>query len=290
MSAVRGIVQRFAWTGLILAAIGLLLMGKADTAGMERFRGALSDTVAPVLGALTAPVEALTGTIEGVRDWVMLHDDNARLRAERERMLKWQAVALRLEAENGALRKLLNLVPEPDADYVTARVVADTGGSFAQSRLLSGGIDHGVGIGDAVVTSEGLAGRIVGVANRSSRLLLITDLNSRIPVTVAPAAVRAVLAGDNTEFPKLVHVGPEAPIAPGDRVVTSGDAGVFPPGLAVGVVATVSDGRIAVKPHVDAGRLAYVQVIDFGLKGILDGTPAREGEARQAAAETVAAP
>ena len=271
---VRGAAHRFASAGLVLTAIVLLILGKADEPAMERFRGTLNDTVAPALNAMTSPIETLTGTIGGLRDWAMLHEDNARLRAERERMLKWQAVALRLEAENEALRKLLNLVPEPEAEYVTARIVADSGGTFAHSRLLNGGAEQNIGIGDAVVTSEGLAGRIVGVARQSSRLLLITDLNSRIPVAVAPGGVHAILAGDNTEFPRLVHTGPDVPIAPGDRVVTSGDGSALPPGLPVGVVASTADGRITVKPFVDQSRLTYVQVADFGLSGILGSKPA----------------
>lgn len=248
-----------------------MLLGKVDTVLVERFRGAVNDTVAPILDALVSPTDAMTGTIRDVRDWVTVHDENQRLRSERERMLKWQSVALRLEAENAALRKLLNLVPEPGARYVSARVIADPGGTFAHSLLLNGGGDDGIGVGDAVMTSEGLVGRIVGVSEHSSRLLLVTDLNSRIPVTVVPTGVRAVLAGNNTAHARIMHVGPEAAVAVGDRVVTSGDGGVFLPGLPVGVVGAVEDGRITVMPHVDRDRLTYVEVVDFGLDGILNG-------------------
>lgn len=267
--AVRGVVQRFASLGLIVTAVCLMLLGKVDTVLMERFRSTVGDTVAPLLEALSTPTEAVSGTIEGVHDLVTLRDENARLRAERERMLRWQAVALRLEAENTALRKLLNLVPEPDARYVTARVIADAGGSFAQSLLVNGGRADGVGLGHAVLSSEGVVGRIVGVAEHSARVLLITDLNSRIPAVVMPSGARGVLAGDNTDRARLLHSGTDAPIAPGDRVVTSGDAGAFPPGLPLGVVATNDDGRISVAPHAGRNRISYVEVIDFGLAGIL---------------------
>lgn len=282
--AVRGAVQRFASVSLVLLAIALMLLGKADAVLMERFRGAVGDTVAPILDALSTPTEAVTGTIAGVHDLVTLRQENARLLAERERMLRWQAVALRLEAENTALRKLLNLVPEPSARFVTSRVIADPGGSFAQSLLINGGRSDGIDIGHAVLSSDGVVGRIVGVSDNSARILLVTDLNSRIPVLVMPSGARGVLAGTNTDFARLLHLGDDAPVGPGDRVVTSGDAGAFPPGLQIGVVAGVEDGRPRVAPHVTRDRVSYVEIVDFGMSGILGSTLDGGGAADQRAA------
>jgi rod shape-determining protein MreC len=267
--AVRGVLQRFASAGLVMTAVSLLLLGKVDAVLMERFRSAVSDTVAPLLDALATPTEAVGGTIAGVYDLVTLREENSRLREDRELMLRWQAMALRLEAENAALRKLLNLVPEPGARYVTARVIADPGGTFAQSLLVNGGRADGIGIGHAVLSSDGVVGRIVGVAEHSARILMITDLNSRIPVVVMPSGARGVLAGDNTQRPRLLHTGADVRVAPGDQVLTSGDGGAFPPGLRLGIVATVEEGGIAVVPHVSRDRVSYVEVVDFGLAGIL---------------------
>jgi rod shape-determining protein MreC len=204
-----------------------------------------------------------------VQSWIALHDENERLYRDRERLLQWQTVARHLEAENATLRQLLKFVPEPDARFVTARVIADSGGAFAHSLLLSAGASSGVGKGQAVVTGEGLVGRIAGVGDGAARVLLITDLNSRIPVLVGSDRTRAILAGDNSNRPKLLYLKPDAVIAEGDQVVTSGHAGAFPPGLAIGAVASVSDGEIRVTPFVERSRLEYVRVVDYGLTGIL---------------------
>ena len=279
------VIVGFASAGLVVTAVCLMLLGKVDAMLMERFRSVVSDTVAPVLDVLSTPSEAVSGTIEGVHDLVTLREENARLRAEHERMRRWQALALRLEAENAALRKLLNLVPEPEARYVTARVIADPGGSFAKSLLINGGRADGVDLGHAVLSSEGVVGRIVGVAEHSARVLLITDLNSRIPVMVMPSGARGVLAGDNSERAKLLHAGADAPIGSGDRVVTSGDAGAFPPGLPLGIVAAIDDNHVSVAPHVARERIAYVEVVDYGLAGILGSRP-RGGGAAAAASGT----
>ncbi len=276
----------------MLVAAGLMMLGKADTLVMERFRGALTDAFVPILDVLSRPADAVSRAIDTVREWVLLREDNERLRHERDRLLRWQAVALRLEAENAELRRLLQFVPEPEARYVTGRVVADASGTFAHSLVLNAGAADGIVKGDAVVTGEGLVGRVVGVAHRSARVLLITDLNSRIPVAVSTARTRAILAGTNTRRPELVHVESEATILPGDRVVTSGDAGALPPGLPVGVVAAVADGHITVAPYMDRHRLEYVRVVDYGLRergvGRSGGETAVDGTAAPAAAGGVA--
>lgn len=269
VGAIRLIAHRFAYVGLVLTAGALMMLGKADAVLMERLRVQVNEAVAPILEILSQPVDAVARVGEYVQSWIALHDENARLQRDRENLLQWQSVARHLEAENESLRRLLRFVPEPDARFVTARVIADSGGAFAHSLLLSAGGNSGVGKGQAVVTGEGLVGRIAGVGDGAARVLLITDLNSRIPVVVGADRTRAILAGDNSNRPKLVYLKPDAVVAAGDQVVTSGDAGAFPPGLAVGAVASVGDGEIRVMPFVDRSRLEYVRVVDYGLTGIL---------------------
>jgi rod shape-determining protein MreC len=269
VGAIRVLAHRFAYVGLVLTAGALMMLGKADAVLMERLRVQVNEAVAPILEILSQPIDAVARVAEQVQSWIALHDENERLNRDRERLLQWQTVARHLEAENATLRKLLKFVPEPDARFVTARVIADSGGAFAHSLLLSAGASSGVGKGQAVVTGEGLVGRIAGVGDGAARVLLITDLNSRIPVLVGSDRTRAILAGDNSNRPKLLYLKPDAVIAEGDQVVTSGHAGAFPPGLAIGAVASVSDGEIRVTPFVERSRLEYVRVVDYGLTGIL---------------------
>jgi len=269
VGAIRLLAHRFAYVGLVLTAGALMMLGKADAVLMERLRVQVNEAVAPILEVLSQPIDAVARVAEHVQSWIALHDENARLSRDREHLLQWQTVARHLEAENETLRQLLRFVPEPDARFVTARVIADSGGAFAHSLLLSAGGSSGVGKGQAVVTGEGLVGRIAGVGDGAARVLLITDLNSRIPVLVGSDRTRAILAGDNSNRPKLVYLKPDAVVSAGDQVVTSGHAGAFPPGLAIGAVASVSDGEIRVTPFVERSRLEYVRVVDYGLTGIL---------------------
>ena len=205
-----------------------MMLGKADSVLMEKFRIRVIDTAAPILDLLSRPVDAVSHVVGQAHDWIAIREENVRLREDRAQLMQWQTVARRLETENAALKQLLNFVPEPGVRYVTARVIADSGGAFAHSLLLSAGTQDGVQKGQPVVAGEALVGRIAEAASHSARVLLITDLNSRIPVLVGPARTRAILAGKNSDQLKLDYLVPEAVISPSDLIVTSGHAGSSP--------------------------------------------------------------
>ncbi|MEQ8196299.1 MAG: rod shape-determining protein MreC [Rhodospirillales bacterium] len=266
---IRTLAQRFLYLGLVGAAFALMLLGKADVLLMDRMRAHVTDAVAPILDFASRPVASAKEMVGEARAMIALKAENDRLREDRARLLQWQAVARKLEAENKALKGLLNFKPGPEASYLTARVIADAGGAFAHSIVLNIGERDGVENGQAIVTGEGLVGRVAIVGSRSARVLLLTDLNSRIPVLVESTRTRAILAGNNTDQPRLIHLPPNARVPQGDRIVTSGHAGVFPPGIPIGVVANVGDGGITVQPFAKRNALEYVQIVNYKLDGIL---------------------
>jgi rod shape-determining protein MreC len=264
----RGAAQRFALGFLILAAFGLMFLGKADTQFVERLRTTVTDIATPVLEVVAEPIAAVNGAIDHVRALAALHEENVRLREEVERLRGWHAAALRLEAENRSFRDMLNYRgPERNA-FVSARVVADGRGPFVKSLLVNIGSRDGIQKGHAAVTQLGLVGRVTEVGERSARILMMTDLNSRIPVLIEDSRVRAILAGDNTERPQLVFLPDAARLRPGQRVVTSGHGGGLPHGIPVGVVTGVEKGVPRVRPFVDWGRLEYVEIIDYDVESV----------------------
>ncbi len=269
----RGLLHRFAYLGLIVAAFGLMMLGKIDALLMDRLRVHVVDAVAPIMDALSRPAAAIDGAIDKGRELARIHDENARLRAEVETLRQWESAARRLETENESLKTLLKWSPPPEATFVTARVIADVGGTFVHSMIVAAGERDGVRKGLPVMTGDGLAGRIAAVGNHSARLLLVTDLNSRIPAIVERTRTRAVLAGDNTDRARLIYLSDGGAVAAGDRIVTSGHGGVFPPGLPIGVVVSVAENGVLVKPFVERAQLDFVRVVDFGLAGILEGPP-----------------
>jgi rod shape-determining protein MreC len=245
---------------------------------VERVRTAVTDALAPIMAAVERPVAAIESGVENAKNLLALREQNVALRAERDALMQWQAVARRLEAENRELRAMLQMAPDPRVRYVTARVIGNSAGAFVREVLIAAGARDGISKGQAALTGEGLAGRVTEVGNRSARVLLLTDINSRIPVLLEHSRHRAILAGDNSNRPRLLFLPPGAVPEAGDRIVTSGDGGAFPAGLPVGVVGSVEEGVVTVLPFVDWDRLEYLQLVDYELTGFI-GSGAADGPA-----------
>ena len=259
----RGVAQRFGFGLLVAAALALLVLGKTHGDAVRQLRVLAVEAIAPVLEVLSAPVISARHALSEIEYFWQTNRENRALREQVTRLAKWQTIARNLEQENANLRALLNPAHDPAPMFISARVIGDTGGLFVQSALLNAGRRDGVEAGQAVTTALGLAGRVVEVGQRSSRLLLLTDLNSRVPVVVEHSRHRAVLAGDNSIRPRLTFLPANAKVNPGDRVVTSGHAGVFPPGLPVGIISSIADGEARIQPLVDWARLEFVTVLRY---------------------------
>jgi rod shape-determining protein MreC len=217
-------------------------------------------------------VVAVQSGVDYVDHFFSVFEDNARLREENDRLLHWQSVARRLGSENEEFRTLLSTVAEPRNAFVTTRVIGMSSGTFVRTALVSAGANDGVAVGQAVVTAQGMIGRVVEVGSRSARVLLLTDLNSRIPVVFERSREAAVLSGDNTDRLRLTYVTDEVAIEPGDRLVTSGEGGMLPPGLPVGQVIGLEDGVWHVQPMVDPSRVEYIRILNYALPGLLPTT------------------
>lgn len=269
LATLRLLAQRFAFLTLVLASFALMLLGKADTILVERLRVLIDDGVTPVLQVLSRPASAVASVVNAVHDLAALRAENVRLAEENARLMHWQTVARELDNENKVLRSQLNYSPDPDSAFITARVVGDTGTAFARSVLIDAGSSAGVRKGQAVVAGENLVGRVAEVGNRVGRILLLTDPSSDIPVMVEGSRAKAILAGDNTDRPRLNYLSPNSNPQVGNRIVTSGHGGAFPPGMPVGVIASIQDGIVRVEPFVHRYQLEYVTVVDYGLPGVL---------------------
>ena len=260
---IKVLIQRFAFLFLILAAFALMLLSKAETSAIEKVSNVVVDIFAPLMDGLSQPAAAISDAVRAVRQLANIHAENDRLRRENARLLAWQETSRRLMAQNQALMSLLEYKPESGAKYIAARVIGDSGGAFVRSMLINSGRRDGLAKGQAAMTGHGLAGRVTSVGLRSARILLITDINSRVPVIVQASRDRAILAGDNSQLPRLVFLPSNASVNSGDIVVTSGHGGIFPAGLPVGRIIRSDDGVVRVNPFVRFEKLEFVRVIDY---------------------------
>ena len=265
---VRQALSRLTLPVLIAVAFGVMLLGKADTVMTDRVRMALADALAPIFGIVSEPIARVHDAVADAGDLLTLRSENTRLREENERLRQWQSVAMALNAENITLKANLNWIPDPAPSYVTARVVADAGGVYARAVLLSTGPTKAVSKGQIALDERGLVGRVTEVGRRSARVLLLTDINSRIPVILENNRARAMLVGTNNARPRLMFWPEGSMPAEGERVVTSSEANAFPSGLPIGVVHYTPNNVPEVEPFARLDRLEVVRLFDYGMTGI----------------------
>lgn len=250
---------------LVAATFGLMLLGKADALLAEHARMALADALVPLYAALAGPLGAARDTVAGATGLWDVSAENGRLRAENEQLRRWQSIALALDAENQRLKANLHWIPDPAPSYVTARVVADAGGIYARAVLLSVGPNHGIRKGEIALDERGLVGRVTEVGARTARVLLITDMNSRIPVVLENSHGHAILIGTDGPRPRLVYWAEGSMPQEGERVVTGTEASAFPANLPVGTVHFSAAKVPEVMPAALLDRLEVVRIFDYGL-------------------------
>jgi len=258
----------FARAGIILllsASLGLVMMSRTHTGILENVRNIISDGITPVINVLAKPVDTLSGIGRWVGEIATLREDNMHLKSDNARLLQWQAVATELSSENEKLRALLKFAPTSKSAYTSARVAVDTDSPYSRSVIITSGKEQGVAEDLAVVNDAGLVGRIVDTGKKTSRVLLLTDMNSRIPVISEDSRERSIAGGDNSDSLSLIYMPENSKLAVGEKIITSGDGGVLPPGLPVGVVTKIEKGVATVKPFVDGYHLEYVSVVDFSM-------------------------
>lgn len=254
-------VRRLVIGVLALVLLALFLIWRIDSPRIERFRVAIVDAVVPNMDWAMAPVTQVARMVDDFRSYARIYEQNQELRRELQQMRAWREAALQLEQRNAQLLDMARVRLDPQLTHVTGVVMADAGSPFRQSVLLNVGARDGIVDGWAVMDGLGLAGRIAGVGDRSSRVILLTDSNSRVPVSVQPSGQTALLSGDNSPAPVLEFLESAEALRPGDRVVSASDGGVFPPGLLVGEVALGADGRLRVRLAADYGRLDFLRVL-----------------------------
>jgi rod shape-determining protein MreC len=246
---------------LILIALALLVANRTAPDASRAARGAALDLAAPLLDVAGAPVRGFGAASDWISSYVnareksrALERDNARLRtiAEDNRQL------LR---DNERLRALLK-VSEPKADVIgVARVVGASAGGALYSAVITRGSGRGVAIGQPVRDPEGLVGRVIEMGDHSARVLLVTDNNSRVPVKIERTGHSGIALGVNGRFLHLLYVDPDAELKTGDRLLTSGQGGLFPPGIPVGTIVALGQGEPLARPAARMLGLDYVLIM-----------------------------
>jgi len=266
-----------AWTAAVVvivalvASILLILSDHRDStreqAEYSPVRAGFDAVLGPVSGVFAAPVRWTGVLTDGVKDYFFAVSENRRLKQQLVELAPWRDQAIALKNVNARYEAMLGLRTEPPVAMVTGRSVSDARGPFVNARLIDVGSAKGVRVGNPVINEHGLVGRVIGSTGGFSRVLLVTDVASRVPVLIDRTDARAMLTGDGSGNPRLEFVRGVGAVQAGDRVLSSGDGGGFPRGVPIGVAAKGIDGSWRVKLFSDRGAIDYVRVMlfqDFG--------------------------
>jgi len=244
-----------------------------------QIRAFANDLVAPILHTLERPLRAVQGGMERLAGVGDIYVENQSLRDENERLKQWREAAMQLGRENERLRQILKVPKREVPPAATARVIGVGGGTFERSVLVGAGSTDNVLRGYPVVDESGLLGRVIHVGRWTSRVLLITDLNSRVPVRVERTGALAIAEGQNEGFLRLLFLPRGTRVQVGDRLLTSGHGGVFPPDLPVARVSEIDSDYIYLEPLGFLDKLDFVRIMAYQAVPDEDEIlPAPEGE------------
>ncbi len=258
---------------LTVIAILLLVSGQVYKNLYSGLRSNVMSVTAPLINIATAPFRMVGNISNNVGDYQTLQQKYQDLQIEMRQASYWESYARQLLAENQLLRQRWNLpsdFPKLPGNFVVARVVADLSGTFINSFLINAGKNQNIAINDIAMDNGALVGRVIDVKNKYSRVLLITDINSRVPIVVGDERLRAIMGGNNSDHTDLLFSAIDSVITPGMQVLTSGHGGVFPSGIPIGQVVSNDGIDIKIAPLATPHRIEYVDILSFAAKIIPD--------------------
>ena len=253
--------RRFLHLIIILLGFALIFVGKADMLAVRTAQTGFSALFAPLFNVVATPVRAVETMFEGMRTVASLREETVRLRAENERLKRWQRRSEILESENRQLRTVLGAVIPADRQAVTARAIAAPGSSFSHTMMITHGTDKRIHRGDPVVTADGLVGYIIEASKRHSWVLMLSDVNSRVPILLSTSSWPGLAIGQNSDMLSLSFLPLEAVPKENELVLTSGHGEILPPGLPVGRVIKGMGREYYIQPVVDLRKVSFVSIL-----------------------------
>ena len=255
----RGTQQRFSLFALTILSIVLIFLETLEFKPLNSIRSFVKDIV--YRGALIAtyPLKSFSSFYQFMENHINLYSNYKELITENNELKNNISKSDFLELENSQLRKLIDEQAVSSSDLVSARVMLDKQSPYLNSFVINIGSNKNIKNGMAVLDGKNFIGRTVDVNFFSSRVLLVSDLNSKIPVLSEPSGNHAILSGHGTSEPTLEYLSENHTIQDGDKVYTSGKGGIFTPGIAVGKV-KINKKKIKVLLFSDLSQITFVNI------------------------------
>ncbi len=217
----------------------------------------------PVVKFAAFPFNAAINILVDFDELVNAKKENKVLKEENEKLRNFYIKSLNINRENKELKDTLRFVTTKSSNFKVARIIGRSHQMFNQTLFIDAGKNRGIKEGSIVTGNSGVIGRISQVGETRSRLILVTDANSRIPVLASKARVRGILAGNNSSTMEILYLQKNHSIKQGDWIFTSGDGDTLPPGLLIGVVTKVDKSYAAVEMIENVNNADIVTILDY---------------------------
>ena len=261
----KGTQQRFSLFALTVISILLIFLETIDTKPLNRIRSFIKDIVYRTAVVANYPTKIFSGSFNLLDNHFSLYKDYNDLKKENEELKNKYSKSEFLELENSQLRKLIDEQAQSESNLVSARVMLEEQSPYLNSFVINIGANKELKNGMAVLDGKNFIGRIVDVNFFSSRILLVTDLNSKIPVISEPSGNHAILSGHGDTKPSLEYLSTNHKIQNGDKIYTSGKEGIFTPGIPIGE-AKVEKEIIEVELYSELSEITFVNINLEGFK------------------------
>ena len=255
----RGAQQKFSLFALIVFSIILIFIDTIETKPLNYLRSVIKDTIYRGSVIVSSPSRGFKITVNAVQDHINLYSEYNQLKEENVQLKDQVYDPNFLIFENKQLRKLLDEQTASSINLVSSRVMLDKKSPYLNSFVISGGSNRKIKKGMAVLDGKNFIGRIVDVNFFSSRILLVSDLNSKIPVVIEPTGYHAILSGTGKAKPILEFLPENHTVQSGNKVYTSGKEGIFSPGIPIGEV-SMDNEKILVSLFSDLSQITFVNI------------------------------
>tara|TARA_B100001996_G_scaffold246707_1_gene191070 strand:- start:865 stop:1713 length:849 start_codon:yes stop_codon:yes gene_type:complete len=255
----RGTKQRFSLFALVVLSVIFIFVETIENKPLNFLRSIIKDSIYRGSIIISAPAKTFGNFTSFLGKHINLYEDYNKLVDENKELKENAFEKDYLELENTQLRKLINEQTSSFSNLVSARVILDKQSLYLNSFIINIGLNKNIKNGMSVLHGKNFIGRIVDVNFFSSRVLLVTDLNSKIPIITQPSSYHAILSGKGSNQPTLDYLPEKHKIIEGDKVYTSGKEGIFSPGIPIGEV-KIKDGSITVSLFSDLSQISFVNI------------------------------
>ena len=261
----RGNQQRFSLIALILFSIFIIVLGKYNFKGVNFLKLSIKEVVYRTTFIVSVPENFVISSYQTIHDHFSLYSNYENLKKDYESLKATKLNADFLKSENEALKSKINDVSTQSSELL-AKVIIDKKSPFLRSVIVNRGSKDNVILGMAVLDEKFLVGKVVEVNYSTSRVLLLSDLNSKIPVSIEPNGVQSILSGSGSNFGEIQYIKEDYQLDSDFEIFTSGSGGIFRSGIPIGkTILNAGSGldTIKVKFHSDFSQLRLVKIVSF---------------------------